>query len=95
MTLPSALLGLLIALLLGALFHMLVDGGPARLLLYLVLSISGFSTGAWMALARGWIVLRIGPLDVGTATIGSVLVLGIGYWLSLVKVDASGSGDKV
>ncbi len=95
MTLPSAILGLLVALLLGALFHVAVDGGPARLLLYMVLSVIGFAAGAWMALARGWIVLRIGPLDVGAAAIGSVLVLGIGYWLSLVKVDTSGAGDKV
>jgi hypothetical protein len=95
MSLPSAIFGLLLALLLGTLFHVVVDGGPARLLLYLVLSVAGFGAGAWLAFVRGWVVLPVGPLDVGAAAMGSIVFLGIGHWLSLVRVEATGSEDKV
>jgi hypothetical protein len=95
MTLPSMVFGLLCALLVGAIFHIVVDGGLGRLVLYLVLSIAGFGTGAWIASSRSWVVLPIGPLDVGAATIGSLVFLGLGYWLSLVRVQTTDPKDKV
>ena len=95
MTLPSMLFGLLCALLVGALFHVVVDGGLWRLVLYLVLSIAGFGTGAWIAMSQSWEVLPIGPLDVGAATIGSLVFLGLGYWLSLVRVQTTDPKGKV
>jgi len=95
MSLPSAIFGLLCALLIGALFHMVVDGGPAKLLLYFVLSTAGFAAGQWISSSRGWTLLPVGPLDLGAAALASLVFLGIGHWLSLVRVTASGSGDKV
>jgi hypothetical protein len=95
MTVPAALFGLLCALLIGALFHVVVDGGPGRLLLYLVLSVAGFAVGQWMAASRGWMLFVIGPLDVGVAAMGSVLFLALGHWLSMVRTPAGGSQDKV
>ena len=95
MTLPSAVLGLLCALLVGALFHVAVDGGPGRLLLYLLLSALGFAAGQWTAATRGWTLFRIGPLDVGIAVIGSVIFLLLGHWLSMVRPPDGGSQDRV
>ena len=89
MTLPSVVFGLFCALLIGALFHVVVDGGLARLLLYLVLSILGFSAGAWIAMSRSWVLIPIGPLDVGASTIGSLVFLALGHWLSLVRVQTT------
>ena len=94
MTLPSVIFGLLCALLLGALFHVVVDGGLGRLLLYLVLSIAGFGVGAWIAASWSWALLPIGPLDIGVATIGSLVFLGLGHWLSLVRVQTTVPEDK-
>jgi hypothetical protein len=91
MTLPAAVLGLLCALLVGALFHVVLDGGPARLLLYLLLSIAGFSAGQWAASSRGWTLFPIGPLDVGISVIGSIVFLVLGHWLSMVRPPENGS----
>jgi hypothetical protein len=95
MTLPSAAFGLLCALLIGALFHVVMDGGPGKMLLYLVLSIAGFAVGQWIAASRGWIVFPIGPLDLGMAAMGSLVFLGVGHWLSLVRIPSAGPHDTV
>jgi hypothetical protein len=95
MTLPAAVFGLLCALLIGALFHVVLDGGPGRLLLYLLLSVAGFGAGQWAAASRGWTLFPIGPLDVGVAAIGSIVFLVLGRWLSLVRPPDGGSQDGV
>jgi hypothetical protein len=95
MTLPALAFGLICALLLGALFHLLVDGGPARLMLYLCLSVIGFAAGHALRDSVGWTLIPVGPLDLGFGGIGSLLFLGVGYWLSLVRVQRSSSNDKV
>jgi hypothetical protein len=95
MTLPSAIFGLLCALLIGALFHVVLDGGPGKLLLYLVLSVAGFSVGQWIAASQRWALVPIGPLDLGIAAIGSLAFLLVGHWLSMVRPPDSGSRDGV
>ncbi len=90
MTLPSIVIGLLIALLMGSLFHLGFDGGGGRLLLYLLLSLFGFFAGHALGSALHWQVLPLGPLDLGMAVIGSILFLFLGYWLSLVEVGRPG-----
>lgn len=94
MTLPSIIFGMISSLLIGALFHLWVDGGPGRLLLFLVLSLAGFAAGQWIGSTQKWILLPVGPLDVGVAILGSMVFLGVGYWLSLVGVAGSPK-DKV
>lgn len=93
MTLPAYLLGLLYALLIGALFHVWRDGGAGRLVFYLVLSVAGAAAGQWLGGWQNWFFFAVGPLDLGLVTIGSVLFLGVGYWLSLVEIPGS-DGDK-
>ncbi len=89
MTLASYVLGAILALLVGSLFHVLVGGGGRRLLFYLVLSLAGGAAGQWMGLWQGWGVLPVGGLDIGLVTIGSLVFLGVGHWLSLVEIQGN------
>ncbi|MFZ6030621.1 MAG: hypothetical protein ACOYYS_23175 [Chloroflexota bacterium] len=86
MTLPSVVLGVVLSTLYGAGFHLWKGGGLSRLLLYLFLGWSGFWGGQLLAGILGWSFDRVGGLHVGAASVGSLLFLGIGYWLSLVEV---------
>ena len=95
MTFPSILLGLVCALFIGALFHLWVDGGAGRLVLYLGLSVIGFAAGQWLGGARGLALIPLGPLDLGAASLGSLILLGVGHWLSLVEIRRPGRDDKV
>jgi hypothetical protein len=87
MTIPGYLLGFMVSTLYGALFHVWRGGGAGRFLLYLILSWSGFWAGHFLAERLGWSFASIGALHLGMATAGSVLFLGIGYWLSLVQPE--------
>ena len=94
MTIPAYLLGLVYALLLGALFHVWRDGGLGRLLLYLALSVCGGAVGQWLGGWQNWKFLAVGPLNMGVVTVGSVLFLGLGYWLSLVEIGRHGRDGR-
>ncbi len=85
MTLPALLFALLIALLYGALYHLIRGGSLWRLLLYFGLSIAGFAIGYLIGLWRGWILLPLGSLNLGLSSLGSILVLVIGDWLSRIE----------
>jgi hypothetical protein len=93
MTLPSFALGLIFSLLIGSLFHVWRDGGPGRLLYYLGLSVAGFFAGQWIGTWRNWMVFELGSLNLGVATVGSLLFLGLGYWLGLVEIRRSEGHD--
>ncbi|HLO30428.1 MAG TPA: hypothetical protein VK249_14885 [Anaerolineales bacterium] len=88
MTLPAFLLALLIALLYGALYHLIRDRGFWRLLLYFGLSVVGFVIGHLIGLWRGWIFIPLGPLNFGLSSVGSILFLICGDWLS--QIEAGG-----
>jgi hypothetical protein len=91
MTLPAVLLGLLIASLYGLVYHVVRDGRLTRLLYYLGLSWAGFSIGILIGWWRGWTLLAAGALDIGLGTLGSLVFLGLGDWLSRIEVGP-GSG---
>ena len=86
MSLPSLLLALVIALLLGSLYHLIRGGSLWRLLFYFGLSVLGFALGHLVGLWRGWILFPIGALNLGLSSAGSLLVLLIGDWLSRMEV---------
>lgn len=91
MTLPSLLLALLIALLIGALFHVVRGGSGWRLLLYFGLSILGFALGQTVGLWFGVLLFKLGGLEIGLGLAGSLLILLVGEWLSRIKpTDKSG-----
>ncbi len=92
MTLPAILFSLLIALLYGALYHLIRDGGFWRLVLFCFLSLFGFALGYLIGLWRGWVWLPLGTINLGVCTIGSFLVLLLGDWLT--RFDA-GRESKV
>ncbi len=85
MTLPTLLLALLVALLYGAVYHLIRGGRVWRLFLYFGLSILGFGLGHLLGLWRGWTLLPLGSLNFGLASLGSLLVLILGDWLSRIE----------
>ncbi len=87
MTLPSFLLGLLLSTLYATVFHVWKRGNLFRLLLYMLLSWAGFWAGHALAASLGWKFDNLGPLHLGAASLGSLLLLFIGYWLSLVDIE--------
>lgn len=94
MTLPAYLLGLVYALLLGSLFHVWRDGGIGRLLLYLVLSVLGAAAGQWGGMLLHVSFFPVGTLNLGLVTLGSLLFLLVGYWLSLVEIHTTDDGKR-
>ena len=87
MTLPAILFSLVIALLYGAVYHLIRGGSIWRLFLYLCLSLFGFTAGHLIGLWRGWVVLPIGPINLGLSSLGSIVILVLGDWLSRVEVN--------
>lgn len=87
MTLPTILLGLLIALLYGAVYHLIRGGSFWRLLLYLGLSVLGFTAGHIVGVWRSWMLMPLGSLNLGLSSIGSVLILVLGDWLGHIEAN--------
>lgn len=94
MILQSVLLGMIIATLYGAMFHVWRGGSLIRLGLYLILAWVGFWGGHWLGGLIGWEFIKVGQLNLGLATIGSILILAVGYWLSLVQVEPEPKTNK-
>ena len=82
MTVPAILFSLLLALLYGALYHLIRDGGFWRLILFLVLSVFGFALGYLVGVWRGWVWIPVGTINLGLSTAGSFLILLLGDWLT-------------
>jgi hypothetical protein len=89
MTLPSFLFGLLVSLFYGSLFHLILDGGLGRLIVFIIFSIIGFWAGHITGALLGFHFLAVGPLNLGTATLFCWVFMGIGYWLSLVRKSSN------
>lgn len=87
MSIPAIFLGLILSTLYGSLFHLWRGGNAGRLLLYLILAWIGFWLGQLMGNYLNVSFDMIGQLHVVIATLGSVIFLAIGYWLSLVQVE--------
>ncbi len=87
MTLPAIIIGIVISTFYGAAFHFWKGGGAGRLLLNLLLGWAGFWTGHFIATYLKWSFDSFGALHFGTATVGALVFLGVGYWLSLVQVE--------
>lgn len=81
MTIPNLLFGLIIALLIGVLFHAIRGGNGWRMLIYIGLSIVGFFLAQWVGGVFAWGLYPFGVLDAGLGVIGSVLFLLLGGWL--------------
>jgi hypothetical protein len=85
MTLPTFLFAFLVALFYGALYHLIRGGNFWRLILYFGLSVFGFAMGHLIGLWRGWTFIPLGSLNFGLSSLGSIMVLIFGDWLSRVE----------
>lgn len=92
MTIPTLLFAFVVALFYGAVYHLIRNGGFWRLILYFSLSVSGFIIGHLVGIWRGWFFLPLGALNLGLSSLGSVLLLVLGDWLSRIEVP---QGTKV
>jgi uncharacterized membrane protein YeaQ/YmgE (transglycosylase-associated protein family) len=88
MSFPTLLLGLILSTLYGALFHLWRGGNAGRLLLYLILSWIGFWLGQLIANYFDFSFDTLGQLHLLFSTLGSLIFLAVGYWLSLVKTES-------
>ncbi len=91
MTIQSILLGFLVPTLIGAGFHLWRGGSLWRLILYILFAWAGFWGGHLLGQQMGWTFLAIGSLNFGSAIILCILVLAVGYWLSLAQVETKKS----
>jgi hypothetical protein len=85
MTLPALLLGMVIATLYGAAFHLWRGGSLARLIVYILVAWFGFWAGQLIAQSQQWTFLSLGPLHLGLATLTAIVCLLLAYWLGRVK----------
>lgn len=81
MPIPSLLFALLIALGLGALYHLIRGGDWSRLLAYLFMSALGFAAGHLFGLWRGWEFFVVGPFNLGMELVGALAFLALTGWL--------------
>lgn len=82
MTFPALVFSFFMALLLGSLLHLWRGGSLVRLLLYLTLSLIGFFGGHFAATLLSIHFFRVGTINLGMGILGSLVLLGLGYWLS-------------
>ncbi len=85
MTLPGVLFGILVSVLLGALFHLWKDGGFMKLLFLIGLSVVGFWVGHILGNYLEWYFWSLGQLRLGMGLFGAILFLFLGNWLSLIR----------
>jgi len=88
MTTPTLLFALIIGMLYGGLYHLIRGGGFGRLILYILLSVIGFGVGHMAGVWQGWVFYPLGSLNLGMSTLGSLIILVIGDWLSRIDIDA-------
>ncbi len=87
MTALAIFFGIVLSTAYGTAFHFWKGGSLKKLLLYIALAWLGFWGGHVVGSLIGWNFAAVGPLNVGLATVGSVLFLFVGEWLSRVEIS--------
>ena len=87
MSIPTLFLGLILSTLYGALFHLWRGGNAGRLILYILLAWIGFWLGQLVGNLANVSFDTLGQLHLVVASLGSIIFLIVGYWLSLVQVE--------
>lgn len=82
MTIPAFLLGCVIAALMGALAHLILGGGPGRLVIFILAALVAFWFGHTLGNILGFKFLSIGAIRFGTALPLAVIGLAGTAWLS-------------
>ena len=86
MTLPAILFGIVLSTTYGTAFHVWKGGSLKKLFLYIVLAWLGFLLGHFVGGLIGWSFAAVGPINTGMATLGSLIFLVAGEWLSRVEI---------
>lgn len=86
MTFPAIVFSFFVATLFGSGLHFWRGGSFLRLVLYLALSWIGFFGGHFLAGALSIEFMDVGTIHLGFGILGSLFLLGLGYWLSLVDL---------
>jgi hypothetical protein len=89
MTIPSLIFAFLIASLYGVLYHLVRGGGLGRLLLFLIFGWAGFALGHLVGIWQGWLLIPLGELNMGLSTLGSLVLLLLGDWLSRIGISGA------
>lgn len=89
MTIPAILFGIILSSTYGTAFHFFKGGSWRKLLLFVVIAWVGFWSGHFIGEALGSKFALIGALQAGLGTVGSLLFLFVGEWLSRVEPDRS------
>lgn len=87
MNLPIFFFGLVLSTLYGALFHFWKGGSLKKLLLLIGLSWIGFWVGHFLGSLAHISFAVVGVLNTGMASLGSLIFLVVGDWLSLVEIQ--------
>ncbi|HEY9121682.1 MAG TPA: hypothetical protein VIM80_01665 [Brevefilum sp.] len=87
MTFPAVVFSFFIAMMFGSLLHLWRGGSLGRLVLYLVFSLIGFFAGHFLAGLLGFEFLDLGTIHLGMGILGSLSLLALVYWLSLVDLE--------
>ena len=88
MTIPALFLGCVIAALMGALTHLILGGGPGRLVTFILTSLVAFWFGHLLGNILEFKFLSIGAIRFGTAFPITIIGLAGAAWLS--DMDTSG-----
>jgi hypothetical protein len=86
MTIPSLIFAFLIASLYGALYHLIRGGRLGRLLLFMIFGWTGFALGHLLGIWQGWVLIPVGELNFGLSTLGSLMFLVVGDWVSGIRI---------
>jgi len=93
MTFPAILFGIVLSSVYGTAFHFWKGGSLKRLLFFVILSWVGFWVGHIVGAHLAWSFAATGPINSGMATIGSLVFLFGGEWLSRVEISRSRSSS--
>ena len=86
MSQPTILLGVVLSMLYGSVFHFLRGGSSRRLLADLLLALAGFWAGDSLGYALGWTFWAIGVLNVGMGSVVSLALLVIVDTVSRIQL---------
>ncbi len=92
MNITSTLFGWIVAILLGALFHLWRDGGFWKLVAYLFFSCLGFWLGNLAFSAMDVNFLQVGHVNLGGGILGSIILLFLGHWVTLINLPSGKQG---
>ncbi len=87
MTPASYVLGFILASIIGCAFHFWHGGGFKWLIFFNLLAWIGFWAGHFIAELTAFNFLTLGPINLGLALLSSLVVLFLGFWLSMFNQE--------